>query len=126
MTHFWAPRVVGTPWARCKTKKLKTFAPVHFAPSAPGLIAEPCMSPVLTEGEKQQKFLETNPTSPPPTAAGLIAEPYVSPVLRVPPSEGGILLIASDGLWDFADASAVTQLALATDGWVWPAVFVCG
>ncbi|GAB4823105.1 hypothetical protein N2152v2_010151 [Parachlorella kessleri] len=46
---------------------------------------------------------------------GLSAEPYVSPVLRVPAGEGAMLLIATDGLWDFADAETVAQLALASD-----------
>ena len=39
----------------------------------------------------------------------------MSHVLRVPPDTGGMLLIASDGLWDFADADTVTQLALSSD-----------
>lgn len=46
---------------------------------------------------------------------GLSAEPFVSSVLRVLPQEGGMLLIASDGLWDFADTQAVTDIALEAD-----------
>jgi serine/threonine protein phosphatase PrpC len=47
--------------------------------------------------------------------AGLSAEPYVSPVVRLSEEQGGILLIASDGLWDVADADAVTAAICQAD-----------
>jgi protein phosphatase len=46
---------------------------------------------------------------------GLSAEPYVSSVVRLGEQEGGILLIASDGLWDVADQDAVTQAICQAD-----------
>lgn len=39
----------------------------------------------------------------------------MSHVVRVPATQGGMLLIASDGLWDFADVDTVAQLVLQTD-----------
>lgn len=42
---------------------------------------------------------------------GLSAEPYVGPVVRCPPAQGGLVLIASDGLWDVADFATVGRLA---------------
>lgn len=41
---------------------------------------------------------------------GLSAEPYVGPVVSCTPSQGGLLLIASDGLWDVADFATVGRL----------------
>lgn len=46
---------------------------------------------------------------------GLSAEPHVSPVVRLSEEQGGILLIASDGLWDVAEAEAVTQAICQAD-----------
>lgn len=48
-------------------------------------------------------------------AAGLSAEPYVSGVVRIGDDQGCILLIASDGLWDVADADSVVQCVLQAD-----------
>ena len=36
---------------------------------------------------------------------GLSAAPHVSPVLRLPPRASGLVVLASDGLWDVAEAS---------------------
>ncbi|KAL6768481.1 hypothetical protein ACKKBF_B39300 [Auxenochlorella protothecoides x Auxenochlorella symbiontica] len=41
---------------------------------------------------------------------GLSAEPYVGPVVTCSASEGGLLLIASDGLWDVADFATVARV----------------
>jgi len=46
---------------------------------------------------------------------GLSAEPYVSGVIRLSEQQGGILLIASDGLWDVTDAEAVTAAICQAD-----------
>lgn len=46
---------------------------------------------------------------------GLSAEPYVSGVVRLGEQQGGILLIASDGLWDVTDAEAVTAAVCQAD-----------
>lgn len=49
---------------------------------------------------------------------GLSAEPYVSGVVRLQDEEGGLLLIASDGLWDVAEVEAVTAAIAQADRWV--------
>ncbi len=36
---------------------------------------------------------------------GLSAAPHVSPVVRVPPRASGLVVLASDGLWDVAEAT---------------------
>lgn len=46
---------------------------------------------------------------------GLSAEPHVSGVVRLSEQEGGILLIASDGLWDVADVEAVVAAVCQAD-----------
>ncbi|KAL4432531.1 hypothetical protein ABPG77_000468 [Micractinium sp. CCAP 211/92] len=46
---------------------------------------------------------------------GLSADPYVSAVIRLGEQQGGILLIASDGLWDVTDAEAVTATVCQAD-----------
>lgn len=58
----------------------------------------------------------THPRPPLATrAAGLSAEPYVSGVVRLGEQQGGILLIASDGLWDVTDMDAVTATVCQAD-----------
>ena len=47
--------------------------------------------------------------------AGLSAEPHVSGVLRLGEGQGGILVIASDGMWDVADPEAVVAAVLQAD-----------
>ena len=51
---------------------------------------------------------------------GLSAEPHLSEVVKIPPNQGAIILIASDGLWDVADpetvAAAVCQADAELDG----------
>ena len=54
---------------------------------------------------------------PPLPLAGLSAEPHVSGVVRLTEEQGGILLIASDGLWDVAEADAVVQAICQADRW---------
>jgi hypothetical protein len=54
---------------------------------------------------------------PPVPLAGLSAEPHVSGVVRLTEEQGGILLIASDGLWDVAEADAVVQAICQADRW---------
>jgi serine/threonine protein phosphatase PrpC len=49
---------------------------------------------------------------------GLLAVPYVSPALSIPPQEEGVVIVASDGLWDVvtpeaAGAAALRMLAAA-------------
>lgn len=56
---------------------------------------------------------QTRRAAAPP--AGLSAEPYVSGVVRLGEQQGGILLIASDGLWDVTDAEAVTAAVCQAD-----------
>ena len=41
---------------------------------------------------------------------GLSAEPYVSPVLRFDPSQHGIVVMASDGLWDVIEPAAAMMV----------------
>lgn len=44
---------------------------------------------------------------------GLSSQPSVSDVVRLPrgsSSGGGVLVLASDGLWDVADSNAVAQV----------------
>ena len=41
---------------------------------------------------------------------GLSAEPYVSGVLRFDPSQRGIALLASDGLWDVMEPPAAMKV----------------
>lgn len=42
---------------------------------------------------------------------GLSAQPYISPVVKVRPDQSGLLVMASDGLWDVAEPQRVLQLA---------------
>jgi serine/threonine protein phosphatase PrpC len=44
---------------------------------------------------------------------GLSAQPHVSPVMRLDPCASGIVLLASDGLWDVADGTAAMQVSPA-------------
>ncbi len=41
---------------------------------------------------------------------GFTAVPSVSPVLRLGPSDSGLMVIASDGLWDVAEPGRVMQV----------------
>ena len=45
---------------------------------------------------------------------GLSAEPYVSPVLRFNLSQCGVVVLASDGLWDVMEPAAAMQVALTS------------
>ena len=47
---------------------------------------------------------------------GLSAEPYVSPVLRFNLSQCGVVVLASDGLWDVMEPAAAMQVALSPIG----------
>jgi len=48
----------------------------------------------------------------------LIAEPHVSPVIRINPNKEHLIVIASDGLWDFVDQQEVSYLAVrAVQNW---------
>lgn len=57
------------------------------------------------------------PVSPAALPSGLSAEPHVSGVVRLEEQQGGILLIASDGLWDVADPEAVAAAICQADRW---------
>jgi len=46
-------------------------------------------------------------------ASGLTAEPFVSRVAAVDAREGAFAVLASDGLWDVANAQAAVQMAAA-------------
>lgn len=46
---------------------------------------------------------------------GLSAEPSVSGVSRLAPDQGGLVIIASDGVWDVADYEKIVAVALAAD-----------
>ena len=43
---------------------------------------------------------------------GFSAVPYVSPVVKLGPEESGLLIIASDGLWDVAEPERVMEVSL--------------
>jgi hypothetical protein len=47
---------------------------------------------------------------------GLSAAPHVSPVLRLPPRASGLVVLASDGLWDVAEASRAVAVRPARAG----------
>lgn len=42
---------------------------------------------------------------------GLSAHPHVSPVVKVRPDQAGLVVMASDGLWDVAEPQRIMQLA---------------
>jgi len=41
---------------------------------------------------------------------GLSAQPHVSSVIKIAPDQSGIVIMASDGLWDVTDAQCVLQI----------------
>ena len=50
---------------------------------------------------------------------GLSAEPHVSGVLRFDPSQRGIALLASDGLWDVVEPPATMKVTFLCGYHVW-------
>lgn len=56
---------------------------------------------------------------------GFTAVPSVSPVLKLGPRQSGLLVIASDGLWDVAEPGRVMEVTPSHDAglenWNWPA-----
>eukprot|EP00210_Caulerpa_lentillifera_P004047 g3860.t1 len=47
---------------------------------------------------------------------GLIADPYISPVVQLKANKEHLIVIASDGLWDFVQKSEVADLAMRVVG----------